>query len=105
MPFDLPPVVGDPAGMRSLAAALRSTAQAVGATDSAVWGRASVLEFSGPAAERLAGEMSGWHASVKGAADELAATSDLLLRAAAQVEEELRARARLLEAMAEARAK
>jgi hypothetical protein len=89
--------------MRSLAAALRSTAQAVGATDSSVWSRASVVEFSGPAAERLAAEMSAWHASVKGAADELVATADLLLRAATQVEEELRARERLLEAMAEAR--
>ena len=88
-------VVGDPNGMRALASALRSTASAVAATDSAVWRRAPVLEFSGPAAERLAAEMKAWHATVSGAARELDETADLLLRAASQVEEELANRARL----------
>ena len=105
MPVDLPSVTGDPAGMRALAAALRSTAAAVGASDSAVWGRACVLEFSGPAATRLADEMRAWHTTVRSAADELLATADLLLRAAAQVEQELEDRRRLLQAMAEAHAK
>ena len=87
--------------MRALAAALRSTASAASATDSSVWGRASVVEFSGPAADRLAGEMRSVHDAVSGAARELNATADLLLRAAAQVEQEIANRARLLRMMRE----
>jgi uncharacterized protein YukE len=89
--------------MRALAAALRSTASAASATDSTVWGRASVVEFSGPAADRLASEMKGWHEAVSGAARQLDATADLLLRAAAQVEQEIANRARLLRLMREER--
>jgi hypothetical protein len=104
MGLDLPPIVGDPAGMRSLAAALRSTAQAVDAADSSVWSRASVLEFSGPAAERIASEMGAWHADVRGVAVELDDTADLLVRAAAEVERQIQERERLLRALAEAHA-
>ena len=95
MAFSLPPVVGDPGGMRTLAAALRSTASTVGAVDAEVWGRASALDFWGPAASRLVDNMSAWHGTMTGAARELDETADLLLRTAAEVEQELANRARL----------
>jgi glutamine synthetase type III len=104
MGLDLPPIVGDPDGMRVLANALRSTARAVGTTDHSVWSRASVLEFSGPAADRIASEMVAWHGSVHGAAVELNDAADLLMRAAAEVEQQIKDRERLLQAMAEAHA-
>jgi hypothetical protein len=104
MGLDLPPIVGDPGGMRALAAALRSTARAVGATDHSAWSRASVLEFSGPAARRLASEMVAWHDAVHGAAVELNDAADLLLRSAAEVDRQIEERERLLHALAEAHA-
>jgi hypothetical protein len=95
--ISLPPVVGDPAGMRALAAALRSDAAMVAVV--AADGAAVVdgLEFYGPAADRIdAGVRSackqGGHL-----ADQLMSTAALLERAAADVEAQQRAREQALE--------
>jgi hypothetical protein len=81
--------MGDPAGMRDLAATLRAAADSIAAADHLVWRQATSLEFEGRAAGRLADVMRGWHGELSGAADALSATADLLLRAATEVEEEL----------------
>src|SRR6185312_11367325 len=94
--IDLPPVVGDPAGMRALAAALRSTASKASTVDQAVWGHVSALHFTGPAANRIAGEVRAWHGEVSGAVAELNETAGLLERAAAEVEREQVARLRMI---------
>jgi hypothetical protein len=95
MAVELPPVVGDPAGMRALASALRSTADAIAGIDSSVYGRVSGLSFTGPAATRIAGVIDGWHGDVSGAASSLQETAGLLERSAATVEREQIARLRL----------
>lgn len=99
--IDLPPVVGDPAGMRALAAALRSTASNVSSVDQAVWGHVSALHFSGPAATRIAGEVRAWHGEVSGAADRLNEAAGLLERSAADVELQQIARARMIHQLEE----
>ena len=81
--------MGDPAGMRDLAATLRAAADSIAAADHVVWSQATSLEFEGRAAGRLADVMRGWHGELSGAADALSDTADVLLRAATQVEEEL----------------
>jgi hypothetical protein len=99
--IDLPAVIGDPAGMRALAAALRSTASNTASADEAVWSRATAMQFTGPAATRIAGTIRAWHGEVSGAAQQLAETAALLERSAADVEAEQAARARLLQQLEE----
>lgn len=96
---DLAPVIGDPAGMRALAATLRSAAQSLGNADDAVWSKARSLSFVGPAATRLAAAIGAWHGEIGGAAQQLSDTAGLLERAANEVEAERRARARLRHAL------
>jgi hypothetical protein len=83
--------------MRVLAAALRATASKAASIDQAVWGRVSALQFSGPAATRIAETIGSWHGDVSGAAEELAAAAGLLERSASDVEAQQLARARMLE--------
>jgi uncharacterized protein YukE len=90
----LSPIVGDPAGMRALAATLRSAANTLGNADDSVWSKARATSFTGPAAERLKGAMGAWHGDMSSAANELSDTADLLVRAAAEVEAAQRERAR-----------
>lgn len=101
MSTQLPPVIGDPSGMRALAAALRSTAGQVEAVDAAVNGRVSGLAFTGPAATRLCETVSGWHRSVSATTASLEDAGALLERSAAEVEAEQAARARLEERLYE----
>ena len=54
--ISLPEVPGDPAGMRALAAGLRSDAQAVGEIGSALRTRFDSIDFYGPAADRIEGD-------------------------------------------------
>ena len=93
--MQLPSVTGDPAGMRALAAALRSTAAQIDAVDSTVYGKVSCLSFTGPAATRLASEVRTWHGSVSRVTTSLTDTAAALERGATEVEAEQAARARL----------
>jgi hypothetical protein len=99
MPVDitLPPVSGDPDGMRSLAASLRADAEGVAVVAAKAASTIDGLEFYGPAADRIDGEV---RTSAKGAgqlADRLLAVAATLDRAAAEVEAEQRARERKLD--------
>jgi hypothetical protein len=91
----LPQVIGDPAGMRALATALRSTAAQIEGVDAAVYGKAGCLSFTGPAATRIASEVRGWHGSISGVVTSLQGAAALLERSASDVEAEQIARARL----------
>jgi hypothetical protein len=87
--------------MRALAKTLRTAAESLGAADDAVWSKAGSLSFSGPAADRLSGAMTGWHGDMSGAATQLSGTADLLERSATDVEAAQRERERLLRAHAD----
>ena len=50
-PVWLPPVVGDPAGMRAIAGSLRGTAEQVSGVDADVGSTVSAMTFEGPAGE------------------------------------------------------
>jgi hypothetical protein len=56
--IDIPDVPGDPAGMRALAAGLRSDAQAIGDVGSSLKSRFDSIDFYGPAADRIEGQTS-----------------------------------------------
>jgi hypothetical protein len=81
--------------MRDLARALRQTAASVAACDSSVWPKATSLTFTGPAADRLQHALGDWHGDVVSAANLLGDAADLLLRAAAELDEERARLARL----------
>src|ERR1044071_238056 len=93
----LPPVVGDPAGMRALASALRNDAQSVGFVAASAAGTVDSLEFYGPAADRIKTGMGLRARSAGTLVDRLVALAALLDRAATEVEAAQRARERKLE--------
>jgi hypothetical protein len=95
--IELAHVPGDPAGMRALAAALRSDASGLAETAAAVLGRIDGLEFYGPAADRIDARMGATCRRCGAVAEELLVLAAVLERAAAQVEAEQRARQRQLE--------
>jgi hypothetical protein len=93
----LPAVVGDPAGMRALASALRADAQSVGFVAASTAATVDGLEFYGPAADRIKGGMSLRGRSAGTLLERLVALAGLLDRAATEVEAAQRARERKLE--------
>ena len=95
--IDLPLVVGDPAGMRALAAALRNDAAGVGVVAATAASTVDGLEFYGPAATRLDGRVRSAGRAAGLVAEELISAANVLERAATRVEAEQRARARKLE--------
>lgn len=99
MPFDisLPPVVGDPAGMRALAGALRSDAAMVAIVSADASATVDGLEFYGPAADRLEAAVRSSSRQGGDVAEQLMSTAALLDRAAADVEAQQRAREQELE--------
>jgi hypothetical protein len=99
--IDLPPVVGDPAGMRTLAAALRSDAGMTAVVSADVASVVEGLEFYGPAADRLEETVRLSARDGGRVADRLLSLAALLDRAAADVEREQRERERLLERLRE----
>src|SRR5262245_50491486 len=96
MDFGIPPVVGDPAGMRALAAQLRSKAEQVthGAAD--VRGAVGSMSFQGPAATRLRSQTGAWAGRAHATAGDLGEIAALLDRAAARVEHQQDERARTI---------
>jgi hypothetical protein len=94
--LDLPEIPGDPAGMRALAAGLRSDAQAAGDLGSGLTSRFEAVEFYGPAADRIEGRMQAFGRGCVGVAHGLLDLANLLDTWAARVEAEQAARARKL---------
>jgi hypothetical protein len=95
--ISLPPVVGDPAGMRALAAGLRGDAASLAVVAADVASTMEATEFYGPAADRLDARVEGSSRRAGALAERLLSTAALLDRAAAEVEELQRARERKLE--------
>jgi hypothetical protein len=95
--ISLPPVVGDPAGMRALAAALRSDAAMVAIVAADASATIDGLEFYGPAADRVEARVRSSSRQGGELAEQLMSTSALLERAAADVEAQQRAREQELE--------
>jgi hypothetical protein len=99
-PIDVPPPVpGDPAGMRALAATLRAVADSVESDDASVASAVGGMTFRGPAASRLRSTVAG---VLGGSAPaDLNGVADQLVRAAAQVEQAQAERSRLMRLAAE----
>jgi uncharacterized protein YukE len=95
----LPEVVGDPAGMRALAAVLRAYAGDVASLESAAASDAASMTFEGPAGDAFRGRMIQSGARVRRSVDQLLAAAQLLEVSATQVEEAQRERERRLEEM------
>jgi hypothetical protein len=89
-------VVGDPAGMRALAAALRAQADDLGARAADVHTAVLAVTFEGPAATRLQSRAAGARFALVSQAGRLQDVAALLERAAAEVEAERAAAARRL---------
>jgi len=102
VPVHVPtPVAGDPAGMRALAGRLRSVADSVGHDDGGIRSSILVMHFRGPAAMLMRKRVAGILARSGTASSQLSDAADQLMRAATQVEEAQRDRARLLALAAE----
>jgi hypothetical protein len=99
MPVDvsLPPVPGDPAGMRALAAALRSDASALASVAAETAATLDGLEFFGPAATQIDGRVAGDTRTAEQVAIELVDAAGVLERSASDVEAAQAARVRELE--------
>jgi type II secretory pathway predicted ATPase ExeA len=95
--ISLPPVVGDPAGMRALAASLRSDAAAIAVVAADAASTVEGLEFYGPAAHRIDGAVTTRARGAGRQADRLLAVAGLLDRSASEVEAAQRERERKLE--------
>ena len=103
MPVDisLPPVVGDPAGMRALAAALRGDAAMIAVVSADAASTVDGLEFYGPAADRIDATVQRAARDGGRLAERLLSLAGLLDRAAADVEAQQRERERQLERLRE----
>ena len=99
-PVWLPPIPGDPAGMRALAGSLRRTADQISQVDADVGSTVSAMTFEGPAGDRFRAAASRSGRAATGAADNLQGLGDLLERSAAEVEQAQADRLRRLEEMA-----
>ena len=93
----LPPeVVGDPAGMRELAAALRAEADRLGALGDSVGTVAATTEFVAPAADRYRDDVGESRAALLAHAAELQDLAGALAAGADQVEQAQAERAQLI---------
>ena len=99
MPVDvtLQPVIGDPWGMRGLAASLRNDATGIAVVAADAASTIDGLEFFGPAADRIDAEVTSRTRSAGRMADRLLALAALLERSATEVEAAQRERERELE--------
>lgn len=82
-------VVGDPAGMRALAAVLRAYANDAGGRQAELAGLLAGITFVGPAGEAFRGRRNASGKRVRGAADQLTDAANLLVHAASDVEAEI----------------
>ena len=88
---DDPYPVGDPAGMRNLAALLRREASGIDARADTAAQRVSGLSFRGPKAERFRDSVAETRGDSRRIADALVQVADSLAHAAAVVEADQRA--------------
>jgi hypothetical protein len=95
--IDLPPVPGDPAGMRALAAALRADSAGLAETAAAVAARVDSLQFYGPAADRIESRVGRSCKNCAQVAERLLLVAAALERGASEVEVAQRVRLRKLE--------
>jgi uncharacterized protein YukE len=98
-PVWLPEVVGDPAGMRTLASAVRGHAATVAWIESNCTGTVTSMTFEGPAATRFRARAEDCTTNLTSAADELLQLAGTLDRAASDVEAAQAERARKLDQM------
>ena len=98
----LPEVVGDPAGMRALAAGLRGDATAVGELASELDGEVKRMVFEGPAADEFHARMQASIGQCTSAATELLSTANLLDTSATQVGAAQQERLRRMDEMRQA---
>ena len=94
--FGIPPVVGDPAGMRALAAQLRAKAEQVTHGSVTIANAVSNMSFQGPAAGRVRNQGTALVGRSRSAAGDLGEIADLLDRAAGQVEHQQAERTRTI---------
>ena len=94
--FGIPPVVGDPAGMRALAAQLRAQAEQVTQGAANVQRAVGGMSFQGPAATRLRADESAVSGRARSTASDLGDIAALLDRAAGRVEHQQAERARTI---------
>jgi uncharacterized protein YukE len=92
---DLPPIVGDPGGMRALAAQLRSLGASAAGQAGGVVDKAKASSWSGPAADEFRTTLAAWIGDVTAAGGALVDAAAALESSATEVEGELAARARL----------
>ena len=101
---DDPFPIGDPGGMRAMAARLRAEADRVESRAGSVVARVGDLQFRGPKAERFRDAISGSSGHAARISSVLVSASETLLRAAVDVEAQQNAwhlrRARMLEEQA-----
>jgi len=97
----IPPIEGDPAGMRQAARELQARAAHIGERAAAVRLRIDRMrqaeKFVGPASDRSAERLRSWEFRARRLAEELQALAHLLSREAADVERRQVARRRRLE--------
>lgn len=98
-PVWLPPVPGDPAGMRALAGSLRRSAEQISQVDADIGSAVSSMTFEGPAGNRFRAAATASGRAVTAAADSLQSLADLLERSAAEVEQAQADRLRRIEEM------
>jgi hypothetical protein len=92
--IEVPDVPGDPAGMRALAAALRTDAESAGELGAGLKARFESIEFYGPAADRIEGRTGMLGRACVDVASGLVEVAGLLDTWAARVEAEQAAAAR-----------
>jgi uncharacterized protein YukE len=98
----LPEIVGNPAGMRDLAGALRGEAFAIAGRASQLEAEVKAMVFEGPAGDEFRAHMSAATAQADAVAQDLVSTANLLETSATQVEAAQRERERRLQELAEA---
>jgi uncharacterized protein YukE len=98
-PVWLPEVVGDPAGMRALASALRRSAEQISHVDSDISAAVSAMTCEGPAGDRFRTAATTTGGRATSAAERLQSLAGTLERSAAEVEQAQAERLRRLEEM------
>ena len=99
-PVWLPEVVGDPPGMRALAAQLRGEADRIAQVADSATGAVGSMTFEGPAATRFRQRVESARSGLRDAAQGLQGVAATLERAAADVEARQAERQRQLERLA-----
>jgi hypothetical protein len=104
MGIEIPPVVGDPGGMRALGDQLRATAGQLTNFEAELASIDKGMDFEGPAADEFAARMQSFGKRLAAVGARLEALASRLYAAAEEVERQIRERERLLEELRRAQA-